>query len=93
MNITDIEVGQTYACKFKIRTFVNKDGKAIDTRQLQPGQPVSGGEPGEYEGFGFIIKRDVDKQLLKVLDKELEREWIIGWDSVWDVDVVKWVGN
>jgi hypothetical protein len=29
MNITDIEVGQTYACKFKIRTLLTRMAKQL----------------------------------------------------------------
>jgi len=91
MDIADIEAGQSYACKFKIRTFVDKEGIAVDTRTLAPGEAVVGGTPGEYEGFGYIVKRDADKRLVEVMDPKLEREWVVNWNDTWDVDVIEWV--
>ena len=91
MDIADIIAGEAYACKFKIRTFVDEDGKAVDTRKLKVGEPVEGGKPGEYVGFGAISQRDVNKQLVEVVDLDLDRSWVVHWDDVWDVDVIEWV--
>jgi len=91
MEILDIEAGKSYACKFKVRTFLDKDGNLVNTKHLAVGQAVDG-EPGWYESFGVIAKRDVDKRLVEIIEHENNnRKWIISWDDCWDIDGVNWV--
>jgi hypothetical protein len=92
MQIRDIEAGNSYACKFKVKTFVDSQGNPVDTRNLQVGEKVAG-LPGEYTGFGVIQVRDVDNRLVEVWDTELEREWTVGWEDCWDVDTVEWTDS
>lgn len=89
MDIKDIQPGESYACHFKVYTFVDQDNQPIDTRNLQLGDKVPG-KPGDYHGFGVIKTRDVDNQLLEVWDTNLNREWTVAWSDCWDVDVVEW---
>ena len=89
MEIKDIEPGRSYACKFKVQTFVDNEGKPVDTRNIQIGQKVPG-VPGEYVGFGVIQVRDSDNLLVEVWDTNLEREWTVAWSDCWDVDTVEW---
>lgn len=89
MEIKDIEPGHSYACKFKVHTFVNEKGKPVDTRNIQIGEKVPG-EPGEYVGFGVIQIRDTQNRLVELWDTELNREWTVPWNDCWDVDSVEW---
>lgn len=91
ISIEDIQPGSSYACHFRVRTFVRPDGTVADTNSLQPGQAVpEGAAPGEYLGFGVIQTRDVANRLLKIWDRELDREWIVAWSDCWDCDLVEW---
>jgi hypothetical protein len=93
MEIADIEAGKSYACKFKVRTFINKDGELVNTKNLQLGQAVDG-EPGWYESFGVISKRDTDQQLVEVIEHENnDKEWVVPWEHCWDIDTVEWVAD
>ena len=89
MEIKDIEPGRSYACRFKVQTFVDNEGNPVDTRNIQIGQKVPG-SPGEYVGFGVIQVRDSDNLLVEVWDTDLEREWTVAWSDCWDVDTVEW---
>jgi hypothetical protein len=89
MEIKDIEPGNSYACKFKVQTFVDESGKPVDTRNIQIGEKVPG-LPGEYTGFGVIRIRDTQNYLAEVWDTELQREWTVAWSDCWDVDTVEW---
>lgn len=91
MQIQDIEIGNSYACKFKVRTFVNEKGEPVSTKNIQPGQTVDGA-PGEYEGFGVIVTRDIQKELVEIVDVNMpDQQWVVSWDNCWDVDTVEWV--
>jgi hypothetical protein len=91
MQAEDIVEGGSYACRFRTRTFVNTQGDLVDTRNIQPGQAVPG-TPGDYEGFGIIVARDNSKRLVKIQDyAHPHREWIVAYDSVWDIDTVEWI--
>lgn len=91
IEIEDITAGQSYACHFRVRTFVYANGTVADTQGLQPGEPIpQGAQPGEYRGFGVITVRDVQNRLLKIWDTDLEREWTVSWSDVWDCDTVSW---
>lgn len=92
MEIKDIEPGNSYACQFKVQTFVDANGKPVDTRNISVGEKVPG-MPGEYQGIGVICVRDVENQLVEVWDTELEREWTVSWNDCWDVDIVEWVDS
>lgn len=91
MQIEDIESGNSYACKFKVKTFINDEGTPVSTKHLQPGQSVDG-EPGDYEGFGIIKTRDKEKELVEIIDINMpDQEWVVSWDNCWDIDSVEWV--
>lgn len=90
MNIEDIEVGKSYACNFKVKTFVDTDGNPVDTSNLKVGERVPG-MPGEYTGFGIIVTRDVNSRLLEIWDEKYQKTWIVAWQDTSDVDEVEWV--
>lgn len=90
MTPEQIEPGKSYACHFRVHTFVDQDHKLVDTRSLRPGETVQGATPGYYTGFGFIQKRDVAKRLFEILDSAHDRTWVVEWDNTWDIDSVEY---
>lgn len=90
MNIEDIEIGKSYACNFTVKTFIDENGEPVDTSKLGVGERVPG-MPGEYNGFGVIVTRDVANRLVEIWDNTYERNWIVSWDNTSDVDEVEWV--
>lgn len=90
MNIEDIEIGKSYACNFKVKTFVDENGDPVNTSKLTVGEQVPG-MPGEYEGFGVIVTRDASNRLVEIWDEEHKRSWIVTWDDTSNVDEVEWV--
>jgi hypothetical protein len=54
MNMEDIPTGETWACRFKTTTFIDKEsGVAVEDKNLAVGA-AHRGIPGEYEGIGLI---------------------------------------
>lgn len=90
MTIEDCVAGESWGCKFRVHTFVNSKGQPVNTANLQIGQPVRGGKPGIYEGFGIIQKRDTHKRLVELWDDTVKRTWIVSWQDCWDCDRVEW---
>lgn len=86
-----ITTGESWACKFKVKTFVTEDGKLFDTRNINIGEPIKGAAPGEYTSVGVIVKRDTSRRLVEVVDTaEENRTWVVSWDDCWDIDTVEW---
>lgn len=86
-----IESGKSWACKFRVQTFIDEEGKPKDTSNLAPGQAVEGANPGFYEGVGVIQTRDAENKLVELYDQEQDRTWIVNWNDCWDIDSVDWV--
>ena len=85
IDIREVEVGKSYACKFKIEHI-------LDEYDRIPGlsdTPIKG--LGWYEGFGELMQRDSEKQLVKILDEKSKKEFVVPFDQIWDVDVVEYV--
>ena len=85
MKIQDIEVGKSYACKFKVETM-------LDTYGRPPGlsdTPLKG--PGLYEGFGVIEIRDSEKEMVQIVDEKSSKKFVVPFNDIWDIDTVDWV--
>jgi len=86
-NITEIEAGKSYACKFKIHTVLDE--------KWRPAIPNSTSAPstvGSYESVGVIVKRDVDAQIVELLDtKRGLQAHRVPFENIWDVDTVEWI--
>jgi len=50
--------------------------------------PLKG--PGLYEGFGILMQRDTEKELVKLVDDKSKREFVVPFEDIWDVDEVEW---
>jgi|TARA_B110000971_G_C19721666_1_gene368895 hypothetical protein len=83
IKIEDITPGQSYACKFKVEHMLDQDGNLSDGEG-------SIFELGTYEGLGIIITRDTEQRLVKVKDQASSKEFVVSYDSIWDVDDVEW---
>ena len=89
--IEDINAGETWACRFKVQTFVDpKTGQAVEDKNLVPGQ-AHRGIPGEYEGIGLIQVRDLDTRIVQLLDTISNITFKVKFDDCWDVDTVEWI--
>lgn len=88
MNIEEITVGESWACKFRTTTFVDDQGNPISA-QLNIGE-AHPGKPDVYEGVGVIEVRDVEKQLVQVYDINCEQRFTVRFSDCWDVDTVEW---
>ena len=83
IDIKDIIPGQSYACKFKVEHMLDEDGN------LSFGEG-SIFELGTYEGLGIIMQRDTEQRLVRVKDEATSKEFVLSYDSIWDVDDVEW---
>ena len=84
MKIEDIEVGKSYACKFKTETMVDTFGRIPGLSDT----PLAGVKM--YEGLGILVQRDTEKRLFKVQDEKSSKEFVVSFDDIWDVDEVEW---
>lgn len=93
MEIKDITVGESWGCRFRVRTFVDPEGKPVSTRNIPLGGKVPG-EPGTYEGWGVISKRDTQRRLVEIEDAEMQNQtWVVSWDDTWAVDRVEYLSG
>ena len=90
LTIDTITAGESWACRFRVQTFVNSQGKPVDTTNLQIGEPVKDAEPGYYEGLGVIQIRDTANKLVELWDQTEQRTWVVSWRDCWDIDRVEW---
>lgn len=67
----------------------------IDIETLTPGESyacrfrVDG--PGEYEGIGLLLTRDLENRLVKLRDVNSMMELTVPFDNIWDIDYVNWI--
>ena len=88
MKIEDIEVGKSYACKFKAEMMLDDFGRPPGLSDT----PLAG--PGMYESFGLIKVRDSETKLFRIEDLKGEAKgkiYTVPWDQCWDIDVAELV--
>lgn len=85
IDIKDVVAGTSYACKYRVTTMLDAQGKPA---QLNLGETAKG--PGVYEGLGVISQRDMESQLVKLVDVETQREFVVNFEDIWDIDTVEW---
>lgn len=89
IDIREITVGQAYGCKFRVKNIpldeYGRPGGMMSLADL----PID--RYGDYEGFGFLKQRDTEQQLVVVIDEATNREFVCGFDDIWDVDDVELV--
>jgi len=84
--IEDIEVGKSYACKFKVETMLDTFGRPHPNLS---DVPLKG--PGVYEGLGVLLQRDMKTKLVKLQDEKSKKEFVVPFADIWDIDTVEWV--
>tara|TARA_B100001057_G_C22832559_1_gene943939 strand:+ start:1854 stop:2126 length:273 start_codon:yes stop_codon:yes gene_type:complete len=85
IKIEDIEVGKSYACKFKVETMLDTYGRVPGLSDT----PLKG--PGMYEGIGVIQVRDTASERVQLKDEKSKKEFVVPFSQIWDVDEVEWV--
>ena len=85
MKPEDLELGKSYACKFRVRTYLTDNNTPLDTSSI-PEDP-SKWLLGEWESWGLIARRDSQARLLEVNDENCTRTWTLSYDDVWEIDV------
>ena len=58
MKIEDIPSGESWGCRFRTTTFLERRGQPVEAYNLALGQ-AHPGVPGDVEGIGVIQVRDV----------------------------------
>ena len=89
MQIEDIPVGESWACRFRTTTFLDEDGMPRSAN-LQLGQ-AHPGTPGLYEGIGVIQVRDLENQRVQLQDTASLQQFTVSFDDCWDVDTIEWI--
>lgn len=82
--IEDVKPGKSYACKFRVETMLDTFGRIPGLSDT----PLKG--VGTYEGLGILIQRDSGQRLVKLQDEKSKKEFVVGFDDIWDVDEVEW---
>tara|TARA_B100000780_G_scaffold266207_1_gene222261 strand:+ start:125 stop:424 length:300 start_codon:yes stop_codon:yes gene_type:complete len=87
----DIPAGETWACRFKVQTFIDPKTKmAVEEKNLAVGQ-AHRGIPGDYESIGLIQIRDTDTKIVQLLDTVSQITFKVDFDKCWDLDTVEWI--
>jgi len=84
-DIKDIKPGNPYACKFKVKTMLDQLGRPAPNLS---DTPLKG--QGMYEGFGVLLQRDTEQELVKIQDEKSKKEFVVPFSDIWDVDDVEW---
>lgn len=83
--IEDVKPGNSYACKFKVKTMLDTLGRPAPNLT---DTPLKG--EGMYEGVGVLSARDMNTRLVRLIDEKTEKEFVVSFDDIWDIDVVEW---
>lgn len=86
IDIKDITPGNSYACKFRVDTMLDEHDRPAPNLSDAPLKGV-----GKYEGFGILMQRDLNKELVKLQDQASKKEFVVPFHDIWDVDEVEWV--
>lgn len=87
ISIEDVKPGKSYACKFRVETMLDTYGRVPGLSDT----PLKG--VGTYEGLGILMQRDSDQRLVKLQDEKSKKEFVVGFDDIWDVDEVEWTDD
>jgi len=86
IDIRYVVPGESYACNFKVETMLDVAGHPV---QLNVGEQAYG--PGMYEGFGLIVKRDMNTEMVELTDRKSGKNFFVPFDQLSDIDIVHWV--
>ena len=85
IDIENIVPGNSYACKFRVETMLDTFGRIPGLSDT----PLKG--VGTYEGIGILMQRDIEQRLVKLKDEKSSKEFVVGFDDIWEVDEIDWV--
>ena len=85
ISIEDIVPGESYACKFRVETMLDTLGRPAPNLS---DVPIKG--PGVYEGIGILMQRDTEQRLVRLQDEQSKKEFVCGFDDIWDIDTIEW---
>ena len=86
IKIEDIVPGNSYGCKFKVKTMLDTLGRPAPNLS---DTPLKG--EGMYEGIGVLMQRDSNQRLVKLQDDKSKKEFVVSFDDIWDIDTIDWV--
>lgn len=78
----DITAGETWACRYRTTVMLGHDDKPVQNLKL--GETAKG--PGTVEGIGIIKTRDIERELLEVVDIQTQKTHVVAFQDVWDID-------
>jgi len=85
IDIRDITPGESYGCKFRVQTMLDTLGRPAPNLSDTPLAGVQ-----TYESFGLLKQRDVDQELVIVVDSSSNKEFVVGFADLWDIDTVEY---
>ncbi len=85
IDIKDMKVGKSYACKFKVEHILDEFGRIPGLSDV----PLKG--LGWYEGLGIIQVRDSANQRVQLKDEKSGKEFVVPFSQIWDVDEAEFV--
>lgn len=86
LQINDIQVGKSYACKFKVETFLDENHKPTPNLDNKASIGIK-----EYKSLGILLMRDLDNCLVKLVDQPTNIQFIVPFEDIWDIDEIEWV--
>lgn len=86
LKINEIETGKSYGCKFSVETMLDIEGNPLPNLD---NKPIAG--PQQYSSFGIILMRDLNNQLVRVLDESSKKQFIVPFSDISEVDIIEWV--
>ena len=87
IDIENIVPGNSYACKFRVETMLDTSGSIPGLSDT----PLKG--VGTYEGIGILMQRDTEQRLVKLKDEKSSKEFVVGFDDIWEIDEINWVDS
>ena len=86
MDIKEITVGKSYACKFKVETMLDTLGRPAPNLS---DVPIKG--KGLYESIGVIEIRDMEKEMVQVVDEKSSKKFVVPFADIWDIDEAEFI--
>ena len=86
MDIKEITIGKSYACKFKVETMLDTLGRPAPNLS---DVPIKG--KGLYESIGVIEIRDMEKEMVQVVDEKTSKKFVVPFADIWDIDEAEFV--
>jgi len=87
IDIREVTPGKSYGCRFRVYLLVGDDDSI----------PEVASEPSEdtevYENIGYLKQRDLEQELVVVIDSTNGLEFVVPFKDIWDVDDIEIVDD